>query len=174
MTPTEALQARLRVDTDPLADMPAPETLENFEPLRANGDAQPHDDMAKATPRPVLTVMDTQRALFESQMAVKASVNAQREARGRVAFALERFQRATGQTQTFEQLVREHLKSENEQRRLRVAGKLPPRGGQRRLGSAIDSFAYYTKAHGRGTGGGRAFARKAYPPSARGGVVPKE
>ena len=45
------------------------------------------------------------------------------------------------------------------------------------LGSAveIDEFAFYTRAHGRGTGGGRAFGRGAYGPAMRGRtILPKE
>ena len=47
-----------------------------------------------------------------------------------------------------------------------------PQRAQPRLGSKVDEFAYYTRAHGRGTGGGRrAFGRGAYGPSMRGRTI---
>jgi hypothetical protein len=147
-------------DADPLADAPAPETLQNFDAPHSNGTAPLPNPPAKATPRPV-SVADAQRALVASQLRNVKATDAQREARGKVALALEKFQRATMQTQTQEQLIRQHIASENEQRRLRAEGKIAPRGGQRRLGSAIDSYAFHTRNSGRGAGGGRAFSRGA-------------
>jgi hypothetical protein len=164
--------------TDPLADdarptadqveAPAPESLQNFGALHANGNAP-----AKATPRSVLSVNEAQRALTESHVRMARATDAQRTARGNVALALEKFQRATMQTCTPDQLIKRHLASEAQLRVDRAAGKVAPRGGQRRLGSAIDAYAFYTKASGRGAGGGRAFGRKAFPASMRGRVIPK-
>ena len=168
------------VETDPLADLP-PETVVTVD------EAAPADDPRGISPqahladtpangaapsRPV-SVADAQRALVDSQMRSARATDAQREARGNVALALERFQRATMQTQTPEQLVRAHIESENQLRADRVAGKIPQRGGQRRLGSAVDAFAFHTRASGRGAGGGRAFGRRAFPASMQGRVVPK-
>jgi hypothetical protein len=190
------------LDTDPLADadpgVPS-KSLENFEPPHANGTAPPHDDAAGSAPQPeiptphssnpapaaaefrngapppILSIADAQRNLIGTQLRVQRATDGQREARGRVALALEKFQRATMQTCTPEQLVRQHIESENQLRADRAAGKIPPRGAQRRLGSEVDRFAFYTRANGRGAGGGRAFARGAAPASLRGRtIVPKE
>ena len=116
---------------DPLADVP-------------DGSSPPTHGRPSA-PRPV-SVADARCALVNSQMRCARATDRQREARGNVAVALERFQRATMQTVTQEQLVRQHIESENRLRADRVAGKIAPRGGQRRLGSAIDAYAFYTKA----------------------------
>jgi hypothetical protein len=160
------------VDADPLADAPAPESLKNFDAPHANGAARLPNPPANSAPRPV-SVTEAQRVLVDSQMRCARATDRQREARGNLGFALERFQRATMQTQTQEQLIRQHIENENQLRADRVAGKIPQRGGERRLGSAVDSFAYHTRATGRGAGGARAFARKAFPPSMRGRVIPK-
>lgn len=148
------------VETDPLADDP----LENSTLV-----ASPASDQTAAVtasgdtmlPPSPLSVVEAQRRLVEAQLRCARATDRQRQARGNVALALEKFQRATMQTQTPEQLMREHIASENEQRRLRVEGKLPSRGGQRRLGSAIDATAYYSRNAGRGAGGGNAFRRGA-------------
>jgi hypothetical protein len=110
--------------------------------------------------------------LAESHLRNARATDSVRAANGNVAVALQRFQTATMQTQNFEGLVREHIKSENQLRADRVAGRIAPRP-QRRLGSAVDAFAFHTKESGRGTGGGRAFGRGAYPKSMRGRVIPK-
>lgn len=127
--------------------------------------------MKAPSPSPTLSVAAAQQALIESQLRVQEATDWQRHWRGMVAVALEKFQRTTMQTTTPEQLIRQHLESENEQRRLRAEGKLPPRP-ERRLGSAVDAFAYYTRASGRSAGGGRAFNRGAFRPAMRGQVIP--
>lgn len=141
-----------------------------FTPSASQEAAEP--DVMTAPP-PTLSVNDARAHLEEAQAATRIATDRQRDCRSRLAFALAEFQRATMQTSTFEELARQHIASENEQRRLRVEGKLPPRGGQRRLGSAVDSFAYHTRNMGRTAGGGRAFARKAFPASMRGRTIPK-
>jgi hypothetical protein len=167
-------EAASQFDTDPLADLP-PETV-----VTVADEAAPADEPRGTSSTPqarlvtTLSVNDAQRALSESQLRSRQATNAQRTARGNLTLALAQFQRVTGQTQTFEQLARQHLASETQLRADRKAGLIPQRGGQRRLGSAIDSYSFYTRASGRGAGGGRAFGRGAYPKSMRGAVVPKE
>jgi hypothetical protein len=184
-------------DDDPLADaetdLPS-ETLKNFAAPHANGAAPSHDDAANGAPRPenparvsfpasdqaaglmasapspTLSVIEAQRRVVDSQMRSAHAADRQREARGKVALALEKFQRATMMTCSPSQLIRRHIESENQLRADRAAGKIAPCGGQRRLGSAVDAYAYHTRAIGRGAGGGRAFARGAKPSSAR---IPK-
>ena len=164
----------LPVDTDPLAE---PETAMADGAAPADDDPVTQGDQSSPQarpvttqiepPRPVLSVVEAQRRLVEVQLRCARATDRQRKARGNVALALEKFQRATMQTCTPEQLVRQHIESENQLRADRAAGKIAPRGGQRRLGSAIDSFAYHTRAMGRGAGGGAAFRRGARPGSAR-------
>lgn len=174
------------------------ESLKNFEPLHANGTGQPHDDTVRSTPGPISTpvrsvpasdqaaesavlsappptisVAECAMAVQEAQIAYRLATDRQRDCRGRVAQALDGWQRSMRMTCTPEQLRREYLASEQEQRRLRVEGRDGPRNAQRRLGSAVDSFAYHTRHSGRGAGGGRAFGRGAYPASMRGRIIPK-
>jgi hypothetical protein len=161
------------VVADPLADDPLADDVSTPNASGASGQAAEPTVMVMAeAPPPLLTVADAQRALTESHVRMAQATDAQRAARGNMALALEKFQRATMQTCTAEQLVRQHLESENQLRADRAAGKIPPHGGQRRLGSQIDSFAYYTRATGRSAGGGRAFGRRAYPARMRGQTIP--
>ncbi len=183
------------VDTDPLADDPlaAPETAMADGAAPADDDPVTQGDSSSPQARPVenstpvafpvsdtaaaeasgdarpppLSVLEAQRRLVEVQLRCARATDRQRKARGNVALALAAFQKATMQTQTQEQLIRQHIESENQLRADRAAGKIAPRGGQRRLGSAVDAFAFHTRAMGRGAGGGRAFARGAKPASAR-------
>lgn len=177
--PLEDFPSSNGTDTDPLADDPLAEP----ETVMADGAAPADDDPVTKgdqsspqarpvttqiePPRPVLSIVEAQRRLVEVQMRCARATDRQRKARGNVALALEKFQRATMQTQTQSDLIRQHIESENEQRRLRAEGKLPQRGGHRRLGSEIDRFAFATRAMGRGAGGGGAFRRGARPASAR-------
>ncbi len=141
------------------------------------------DTLKKAAP---LTVVDpsisaaVNRAMAtqaDCQMRLNAAADRRRVCNGRVNLALSRWQNATQQTITQEQLIRQHLASETQLRADRAAGRVPERATPH-LGSAIDAFAYYTKAHGRGTGGGRSFARGgpggSYPPSMRGRTIPQD
>jgi len=157
------------IDTDPLADTDPLELPPEPLATAVSDGAAPADDAggtSASSPQagPVttpLSVTDAQRAVHESHLRNARATDQQRECRGRVAFALAAFQRATMQTTTFEQLAREHINSENQLRADRAAGKIPQRGGQRRLGSAVDAFAYHTRNSGRGAGGGAAFRRGA-------------
>lgn len=108
-------------------------------------------------PEPNTDVQDAQAALTESHVWLRSAAARQSEARGAVALAVQHWQVAVGGTQSHSDLVREHLKSENEQRAARVAGRIPERG--RPGPSAIDQYAYYTRATGRSSGGSRSFAR---------------
>jgi hypothetical protein len=157
---------------DPLAETPASDVIHPLpdaaSPVNlpgavakaaaeASGDALP----------PPLSVVEAQRRLVDSQMRCARATEAQGLCRGEVALALAAFQRVAMVVQTQSDLIRQHIESENQLRADRAAGKIAPRGGQRRLGSAIDSFAYHTRAMGRGAGGGAAFRRGARPGSAR-------
>jgi hypothetical protein len=128
-----------------------------------------NDPLADTAP---ISVADAQARAVETQMRVARSIERQKDRRGRVAVALQRFQRATSASTNFESLAREHIRASNEERADRVAGKIPQRGAQRRFGSAVDAYAFYTKASGRGAGGGEAFRRGAARASRR-LIVPK-
>jgi hypothetical protein len=119
-------------------------------------------------------VIEGHRVQADCQQRLQQAATRQRECRHRVAMRLQRWQSATMQTISQEQLIRQHLAHENQLRKDRAEGRGPERA-QPRLGSKVDEFAYYTRAHGRGTGGGRAFGRGAYGPSMRGrSILPKE
>lgn len=128
-----------------------PDTLKNVAPLTVVDPS-----IAAAVIRAVAAQGDCERR-------VAAAQDRRRVCNSRVNVAQGRWQDATRQTISQEQLVRSHLASEIELQKDRAEGRVPGRAVPH-LGSAIDAFAYYTKAHGRGTGGGRSFAR----PSARG------
>jgi len=184
-------------DIDPLADDPLaePETVMADGAAPADDDPVVQGDLSSPQARPVtladapvilpgvvakaaepevtlpasppLSVEAAQRRLVDSQMRCARATEAQGLCRGKVALALERFQRVAMVVQTQSDLAREFIASENEQRRLRAEGKLPQRGGHRRLGSEIDRFAFATRAMGRGAGGGSAFRRGAAPAARR-------
>ncbi len=141
-------------EPDPLADLP-PET----DKIAAPADVQ-RGTSASPQASSVLSVPEAQRLLTESHLRMAVATDRQKTARSNVAHALAVFQRLTLQTQDFESLVREHIASSNQERADRVAGRGPVRP-QRRLGSAIDSFAFHTKNAGRSAGGGAAFRRGA-------------
>jgi hypothetical protein len=147
---------------------------QEFTQMPNNTSAEPLADDG-AAPQAEISVADAQARLVETQMRVARAIERQGECRGLVAAALAVFQRVASQTVTQEQLIRQHLESENELRRLRAEGKLPQRGSQRRLGSAIDAYAYHTRNSGRGAGGGAAFRRGATSASGRSmlGAAPK-
>ncbi|MGD0332977.1 MAG: hypothetical protein ABSA90_06935 [Xanthobacteraceae bacterium] len=126
---------------DPLADAPV-----TTEP----GDGKPAP----------MSVSDANQALVNVRLELRRAYELQRLYRGRVQQALADWMRATVRIPTREELTRAYLAGETQLRADIAAGRVQPRPQQqRRLGSAIDSFAYYTKSHGRSAGGGRAFAR---------------
>ncbi len=120
-------------------------------------------------------VIEGHRVQTDCYQRLQAATNRQRECRARVALMLSRWQNATMQTISREQLVRQHLANETQLRKDRAEGRAPQQV-QPRLGSAIDAFAYHTRHMGRGAGGGRSFGRGAYGPAMRGRTIapPKE
>lgn len=117
-----------------------------------------------------------QQAHVDCQIRLQAAADRRPTVNGALSIALRNWQNATMQTITQEQLVRQHLASETQLRADRAAGRVPERATPQIANSAIDRFAFYTKAHGRGTGGGRSFGRGgpggSYPPSMRGRTLP--
>jgi hypothetical protein len=159
--------------TDPLADLPPETVVKSDETAPVD---EPEGDFVSSPQAGLVTILsvtDAQRNLLDSQLRNGRATDQQKECRGQVAIALQRWQRATQQVVTQSDLQRQAIEASNQERADRVAGRIPQRGGQRRLGSAVDSFAYHTRNSGRGAGGGRSFGRSAYPPSMRGRTVPK-
>lgn len=150
----------------PVSDAAVPPFSPAVPPTNSNG-AAPADGRGDLPSPQARSVASLQRELVASQLRCARATEAQGLCRGKVALALATFQRVAMVAQSPSDLIRQHIENENQLRADRVAGKIPQRGGQRRLGSAIDSFAYHTRAMGRGAGGGGAFRCGAKPASAR-------
>ena len=99
--------------TDPLADLP-PETVAVVVDEAAPAD-EPRGTLHSSPQARLVTVSEAQRNLLDSQLRNGRATDAQREARGNVALALQRFQVATRQTCTQEQLQREAIASSNQE-----------------------------------------------------------
>jgi hypothetical protein len=146
-------QLALMVETAPPS-----ESLENFEPLHANGAAPSHDGATPDTAEPeieplaVLTIGDAKRAVTESQIRLRSAVDRQAQCRQRLGRAIAKWQVANGNVVTDADLRRQHLAHEAEQRELRAAGLIPPRGSGRTLQSRVDQIAAATSgaAYGKG------------------------
>ncbi len=135
-------------------------------------------DLSPLMQAPPLTVPQANQNLTDIRIELRAAYDLQRLLRQRVQQTLAAWMRATVRTPTADELLRQHI--QNEQRN-RAEGIRPRPPEQRRLGSKIDQFAYYTKNHGRTTGGGRSFARplvegqKVFGPAFHGrDLTPKE
>ena len=115
-------------------------------------------------------VIEGHRVQTDCYQRLQQATIRQRECRARVALMLSRWQQATMQTISREQLVRQHLAHEAQLRKDRAEGRAPQRT-QPRLGSKIDEHAFYTRAHGQGAGGGRAYGRGAFLPAMRGRTI---
>ncbi len=118
------------------------------------------------------------QAHVDCQIRLQRAADQRLPANRNVGLALQAWQNATAETISQEQLVRAHLAGETQLRADRAAGRVPERAQPRIANSKIDQFAYYTKQHGRGTGGGRAFARplvegqKVFGPAFHGRALP--
>jgi hypothetical protein len=114
---------------------------------------------AEVIPLP-LSVAAAQRRLIESQVRLRTAIDRQRECRGRIGIAIQKWQQAIGAIVTAEDNVRQHLASEAQKRADRAAGRIPARSGRARPGpSVIDQIAAGTAGAVYGNRGG-AFAYK--------------
>jgi hypothetical protein len=102
----------------------------------------------------VLTGADARRAVTESQIRLRSSVDRQSKARQRLGRALAGWQRANGVIVTDEDNRRAHLASEAQLRADRKAGLIPPRGSSRVLQSRVDQIAAATAGADYGKGAG--------------------
>jgi hypothetical protein len=129
-----------------------PKSLEKIEPPREAEAAEPHNDAADEAPQPEirLTAQEANNAVLAAQNRLgeaRININLAREntkrARGKLAAAITAWQNgATPYTQ--EQLVRDHLRSEQEKRRQRIEQGVPPQ--VKRVGkSALDISAAYSR-----------------------------
>ncbi len=117
----------------------------------------------------------------DCQIRLQRAADQRPVANRRVGLAAQAWLNATQATITREELTRQFLAGETQLRKDRAEGRVPEPATPRIANSKIDQFAFYTKAHGRGTGGGRAFGRslvegqKVFGPSYQGRVLaPKE
>jgi len=172
-----APRAALMIDKNPDGHSLVPtKTLEKIEPPRA---AQPEPspiDTAEATPEPVLTaqqanraILDAQTRLGEAHIVLQRARDATAKARAALANAVTIWQ--TGlPPYSQEQLIRDHLRSEQEKRRQRIEQGVHPQVKQ--VGkSAVDRSAAYGRdnspegfVHSRMQAGRR---RGAFPASAQ-------
>jgi hypothetical protein len=107
---------------------------------------------------PALTVAQAQRAVTMAQLRLRAAVDKQRQARGRVSAALQKWTAAIGVSLTPEQNAREYIASSIQQRADRAAGHGSARRG-RVMRSVVDATANaFNSGNGR-NGGGNAFRR---------------
>ena len=104
--------------------------------------------------RPAVTIADARRHVVESQIRLRSAVDRQAQCRQRLARAIAKWQAAIGNIVTDTDLRRQHLAHEAEQRELRAAGLIPPRGSGRTLQSRVDQIAAGTAGatHGKGAG----------------------
>jgi hypothetical protein len=131
--------------------------------------------LTKVDPSIGAALNQARQAHSDCQIRLQQAADRRSAVNGALALALRAWQVATSQTITQEQLVRAHLAGETQHRADVAAGRVPEREQPRIANSKIDQFAYYTKQHGRGAGGGRAFGRGAFGPSMRGRTItPKE
>ena len=131
-----------------------PETQENFESPREAEAAEPDEVTADATPQPEIrltaqeanrAVLDAQNRLGQARINIDIARDKTAKARAKLANAITVWQ--TGlPPYTQEQLVRDHLRSEQEKRRQRIEGGIPPE--YKPVGkSALDRAAAYSRDH---------------------------
>jgi hypothetical protein len=127
-----------------------PKSLEKIEPPR---DAQPEPPpiaTAEATPEPVLTAIEANHAILKAQnrlgearIRLQHARDARMKAQGKLADAITAWQNGQ-EPYTQENLIRDHLRSEQEKRRVRIEQGVPPQA--KIVGnSAVDRAAAYGK-----------------------------
>jgi hypothetical protein len=111
------------------------------------GRRQPIPD---TSPEPVMTAIEANHAILKAQnrlgearIRVQRARNAKMKAQSALADAITAWQNSQ-EPYTQEQLVRDHLRSEQEKRRQRIEGGIPPQV-KTHGGSAIDIAAAYSK-----------------------------
>ncbi len=144
----------LMIDKSPHGAPLPPETQENFESPREAEDEPPQIDTAEATPQPEIrltaqeanrAVLDAQNRLGESRIQINLARDKTKRARAKLAAAITAWQEGAP-PYTQEQLVRDHLRSEQEKRRQRIEGGIPPE--YKPVGkSALDRAAAYSRDH---------------------------
>jgi len=127
-----------------------PKSLEKIEAARAPQPEPSPVTTAKAAPEPVMTafeanaaILKAQNRLGEARIRVQRARDAKMKAQGALADAITAWQNGQ-EPYSQENLIRDHLKSEQEKRRQRIEGGIPPQV-KPRGGSAIDIAAAYSK-----------------------------
>jgi len=141
--------AKPMIDQTPAGD-PLPETLEQIEPPRAAQPEPRQEDTADEDSGPILTarecnaaILDAQNRLGEARVQLAHRRNATAAAKAVLAAAIMQWQ--TGQKAYSQQdLIRDHLRSEQEKRRRLIEGGVPPQ--VKIVGkSAIDRARAYSR-----------------------------
>jgi hypothetical protein len=152
-----------------------PKSLENIEAPREAEDEPPHDPPAVEAPQPVIgfqeandNVLAAHNALGTARLALRQARQNTQDARGALARSISIWQ--TGlPAYTREDLIRDHLRGEQERRRQRIEAGLPANAPKRVANSYLDRSAAYGRdnsaegaARSRMQNGGR---RGAFPSS---------
>jgi hypothetical protein len=139
------------IQTNPEGHALASKSLENFEPPREAEADESHEDAADETPAPEIrltaqeanaAILKAQNRLGEARIVIQRRRDATAKARAALATAITVWQCGLP-PYSREQLVRDHLRSEQEKRRQRIEGGIPPE--VKPVGkSAIDRRAAYS------------------------------
>jgi hypothetical protein len=126
-------------------------SLENIEPPRDAKPEPPHIDTAEATPEPVRmtavqanrVIIDAQTHLGEARIVLQRARDHKMKSQGALATAITAWQNGAP-PYTQEMLIRDHLRSEQEKRRVRTEQGVPPQA-KTHGNSAVDIAAAYSK-----------------------------
>jgi hypothetical protein len=147
--PLRAAEPEPAVEVD---DFGAP--VEQVETVQQIAEAAPdaNPEAVAEVEQPAVTIADARRRVVESQIRLRSAVDQQAQCRQRLGRAIAKWQAANGNIVTDADLRRQHLAHEAEQRELRAAGLIPPRGSGRTLQSRVDQIAAATSgaAYGKG------------------------
>jgi hypothetical protein len=153
--PVERVNPRaLMIEKTPHGAPLPPETLENFEAPREAEDEPSHINTANATPVLEIgmtgqeannAILAAQNRLGEARIKINVARDSTARARAALASAITIWQ--TGlPPYTHENLIRDHLRSEQAKRKARIEGGVPPE--YKPVGkSALDRAAAYSRDH---------------------------
>ena len=118
----------------------------------------------------------TQYELGELRITLARAKDRQTTARAKYSIAVERYQRAAGtRPPTFNELVHDNARANNQYLHDIKNGVVPAPVNRSRVGaSVIDQTAAAYRGSGMRAGGGKAYARGAYPATMRGQKLPSE
>ncbi len=129
-----------RRNADPLADAHDDPVVQPIVQAGVGAVEQPEPE-----PSPILSVIDAQRAVVESQVRLRSSIDRQRDARGAIARAVARWQQVTGKRYTPEMAARDYIAASIADRTAAKEGRRAPSRTQPGP-SIVDRMAF---GHGR-------------------------